>query len=507
MRPVPSSLTSLVFLLAASMLLLQGCATHFENKPLAPDQANPERRVIDLSKPERPLILLAISGGGSRAAALGWVVLRELQHYSYTEPNGTSRALTDDIAVISSVSGGSVIAAQFALSGKDGLDRFESEFLAQDNTRSLVLSAINPVNWFSHAFTGGSRSDLVEQVFDRELYGNKTFSELNRPGKPYLIMNTTDMVSGEVFSFTPQRFDDICSDLDSQAISTGVVASAAVPILFAPIALQNHTAAHCAGRPVPQWIATRLSGQYTRYVNPDEFRLARYANDLRHGPDSFRQIDYLYFLDGGLVDNLAIHGLIEALSSPFAARIVKAQENTSEPASTLIDAINRGRAKKIVVIVINARADPPSKINQSASRPGIFGMIKSVVSVPIDSASTSLNGQMDTLLAQFNASGGGTGASMPNTPLFAGLNTYAIEIDFDQLRADDPVQRDLRDQAKAIPTLWTISKPNLDIIDSAGVTLLHQHPCFQRLLSDLSIPAKFVNMDFARKGCSQASDR
>lgn len=502
MRRALAILASLV----ATAVLLPGCATHFENKPLSPDQTNPERRVVDLSQPERPLILLAISGGGSRAAALGWVVLRELQRYSYADASGTRRALVDDIAVISSVSGGSVIAAQFALNGAAGLDRFEADFLAPDNTRTLLLGAVNPVNWFSLGFAGGSRSTLVEQLFDRELYGHKTFAELNRPGKPYLIMNATDMVSGEVFAFTPQRFDDICSDLDAQAISTGVVASAAVPLLFAPIALQNHSAVHCAGRPAPQWISKRLKGEYARYLNPDEFKLARYANDLRHGPDTFRQIDYLYFLDGGLADNLAVHGLLEAMSSPYAAPIVKAQGAATEPSGTLLEAINNGRAKKIVVIVINARADPASKLNQSDSRPGIFGMIGSVVSVPINSASSSINGQMDALVSQFNASGGGTGAATPSAPLFVDLKTYGIEIDFDQLRADDPVQRALRDEAKEIPTLWTISKPNLDVIEAAGVTLLRQHPCFQRLLSDLSIDAAFVKLEFARMGCRQTSD-
>ena len=501
----------------ALVLALTGCATRFENQPLAAGQGNAERRAVDASDPERPLILVAISGGGSRAAALGWTVLRELRQYRYSVPGGSSRALTDDIAVLSSVSGGSVIAAHFALDGAQALDRFESDFLAPDNTRSLGLEALNPVTWLKQAVTGESRSDLVEQLLDRQLFHNKTFAELNQPGKPYLILNATDMASGEVFAFTPQRFDDICSDLDAQPISSGVAASAAVPVLFTPIAFRNFSAEHCAGRPAPAWIANRLKGRFAPYLNVDNFKLARYANDLRHGPNNFRQIDYLYFLDGGLADNLAIHGLLEALSSPYAVPIAAAPASaTGSPsdsaagqparAGSLIEAINNGRFKKIAVIIVNARADPGSTVYQSARRPGILGMIASVTSVPIDSASSSVNAQIDGLLAQFNAAGGGNGGAIGD-PKFAGLKVYSVEIDFDQLHANDAVQRALRDKVKAVPTLWTISKPNLDVIAQAGTLLLRQHPCFQRLLGDLAIQADFIDSGFAQMGCPQAADR
>ena len=42
-------------------LALSGCATRFENQPLAAGQGNAERRAVDASDPERPLILVAIS--------------------------------------------------------------------------------------------------------------------------------------------------------------------------------------------------------------------------------------------------------------------------------------------------------------------------------------------------------------------------------------------------------------------------------------------------------------
>lgn len=484
------------------LVVLVGCATtHFENKPLPVGTTNEERRVVDQSDADRPLILVAVSGGGSRAAALGWAVLKELRNFTYIT-DGHSHRLIDDIGVISSVSGGSVTAAYFALYGPNGLDDFEPRFLLPDNMRTLGINSANPVTWVKLATTGSSRIDTVETLFDKELFHGKTLSALNQPGKPYLILNATDMASGEVFAFTPERFNDICADLDSEPISVGVAASSAVPIVLSPVALQDFSATNCRNTPAPSWINYELSGRYAPYINLDDFKRARYANDLRHGKDSFRSVDYLYLLDGGLADNLAIHGLLEAISSPYAVPLINEGKSAGSGDRTILRAINDGHIKKVAVVVINARADPSNSIDQSSSRPGILQMIGTVTSVPIDSTTASVNAQLELLLSQLNAAGAG-GAGDPQ---FKGLHVYGIQIDFDQLRASDPKQRELRDKAKAIPTLFTISKDNLDVIEQVAHTLLYNHPCFQRLLLDENVKAEFMDRTFAETGCPQASD-
>src|SRR5215831_19519398 len=485
----------------AAWLLLAGCATRFENFPLASGRVNDERRAVDVSRPERPMILLAISGGSSRAAALGWVVLREVQKYRYAS-DGQPRSLIDDVGVISSVSGGSVIAAHFALYGPEGLERFAPDFLAPDNMRTIGLDTANPITWFRLITTGSPRTALMEELFDRQLFKGKTFRDLNQPGKPYLILNATDMGSGEVFAFTPRRFDDICSDLDQEPISVGVAASSAVPIVLSPIAFRNYSTSHCQGRPLPQWIATRLQGRFAPYLNLETVALARYANDLRRGPSAVRRIDYLYFLDGGLADNLGIHGLLETISSPYAAPIIAPREAGLVPATTILDALNTGKIKKLAALVINARADAANTVSENASRPGINEMIETVVSIPIDSTTASVNSQMDVLLSQLNAAAAGAAGN----PQFAGLHVYSIPLAFEQLRTGDPRQHELRLKANQIPTLWTITKDNLDVLEQAGTILLHQHPCFQRLLADLGVHADFIDLAFAKAGCRQATD-
>src|SRR6266849_1723731 len=159
-----------------------------------------------------------------------------------------------------------------------GLDSFAPDFLVPDNMLTLILKTLNPLHWAKQSIEGASRIDTVEALFDKQLFKEKTFAELNQPGKPYLILNATDMASGEVFAFTPARFDDICSDLDKEPISAGVAASSAVPIVFSPVAFRNFSATRCPDRPTPQWITTRLNGRYAPYLNLETFKLARYAN-------------------------------------------------------------------------------------------------------------------------------------------------------------------------------------------------------------------------------------
>src|ERR1700728_1827457 len=98
-------------LLLLCVLLVVGCAgTHFENTALRAGEANLDRRSTDPAAPDRPVILMTFSGGGSRAAALAEAVLREMAATSYAASDG-SHVLTEDVKLISSVSGGSVTSA------------------------------------------------------------------------------------------------------------------------------------------------------------------------------------------------------------------------------------------------------------------------------------------------------------------------------------------------------------------------------------------------------------
>jgi len=50
--------------LLAALLLLSGCGTQATDYPLAAGQVNPPQPALD-ANPDHPLVVLAISGGGS----------------------------------------------------------------------------------------------------------------------------------------------------------------------------------------------------------------------------------------------------------------------------------------------------------------------------------------------------------------------------------------------------------------------------------------------------------
>jgi NTE family protein len=461
----------------------------FPNKPLAEGSANlPPVSPIG-SDPEAPLILMAFSGGGSRAAALGLGVLDELTAETYPA-DGRWAALIDRVSVVSSVSGGSVVAAWFGLVGPPRLDELKADFLARDNMASLEWQAADPLTLARLAFSNYTRIDALRDLLDRELFHGARFADLRRPGAPLVVMNATDMESGEVFAFTPQRFDDLCSDLDQLPISVAVAASAAFPVALSPMSLRNYSYEDCRTTlPGGGWIRAELTLTLPRYINLEEYKRARYANALRNGKDAYRNEHYLHLLDGGLKDNQGVQSLTEVLVSPHSP-------------VQILGGINTGRAKRIAVISVNARADADNGVGSHAAVPGLLKVVNTVIGAPIDSTTAYANASLQDLVETLKGAGA-SAARAPGEPLFRGLRVYGISVDFDQF---SPEQRQLQTDVKNIGTSWSLSPVQLQTAIEAGRVLLRQHPCFQRLLLDLKARPVFGDPILVRKSCPFEDD-
>src|SRR4030095_4329813 len=78
------------------------------------------------------LVILAFSGGGTRAAAFSYGVLEYLRRTDIVMPNGGKFRLIDSIDIITGVSGGSFTALAYGLYGDKLFDDYEQRFLKRN---------------------------------------------------------------------------------------------------------------------------------------------------------------------------------------------------------------------------------------------------------------------------------------------------------------------------------------------------------------------------------------
>jgi predicted acylesterase/phospholipase RssA len=220
-----------------------GCTPGYRCLRLPPRDAN----VVDTpsfvlrSPRERVALILALSGGGSRAAYFSASAMFALQRRF--KDHGVDDVLSE-VDAISSVSGGSLPAAYYALS------RNAANKMPWDQARVTSLMATNFIGrWIARWFYPWTfakywtfqqtRSDLMAEEFESTLYGHKTFADL--PARPQLILNATDATDGpgegnpfSVFTFTVEDYETYmdAEPLGPLRISTAVMASSAFPAVF-----------------------------------------------------------------------------------------------------------------------------------------------------------------------------------------------------------------------------------------------------------------------------------
>lgn len=205
------------------------------------------------------LVLLALSGGGSRAAYFSSAVMFRLQTV-FPESD-----LLKEVDAISSVSGGSLPAAYYCLS-RDQADSSPANTVRQIWKEDDVKTAMREnfirkwlIHWFfpqnivRYWFTTYTRTDIMAGIFERDLFGSSwpgsklTFRDLN-PERPYLILNATDATHVEegnedafrLFTFTEQDFfQKLGANINDYSVGRGVMASAAFPGVFNYVTLPN----------------------------------------------------------------------------------------------------------------------------------------------------------------------------------------------------------------------------------------------------------------------------
>lgn len=176
---------------------------------------------------------LALSGGGSRAAAFH---------------RGTVRGLIDvgllsSVSTLSTVSGGSVFGAAWMAHRADGHeDQVFLDWMGKELEKGFIARALRAAHFglLRLLLPGYSRTTVLAEFFQRELCRGKTLSDL--PERPRLCINTAVLENGQVGKLTADGFSTYGTPREATAsrsipLGLAAAASAAFPIGLPPITL------------------------------------------------------------------------------------------------------------------------------------------------------------------------------------------------------------------------------------------------------------------------------
>ena len=422
------------------LLGLGACSTaHYPiNQPRSADSPVPgyEFPLLrgDLNNSDSLFLYVGVSGGGSRAAALGYGVMQALAEQRI-EWAGSERRLFDEIDVVSGVSGGSMLAAYHALHGDAVLSRFETDFLKVDLQRELASRYLAPSNLLRLSSLRFGRVELLAELLDERLYRGASYNDLRLRGqRPFLIVTAADMTTGRRFEFMTHQFDQLCSDLTALPISRAVAASSALPIVLSPLTLWNYR-----------------------------------ANCADPGPHDPRR--YVHLLDGGLSDNLSARGPLD-----FIARSGGIVRGTR--------AASFRRVRQVVFLLVNAETAASPGDDDNANVPGTFRTVRALVDIPINRYSADSLAELRRTVAQWQEQVRSASAEERGATFEPDVDFRMIEVSL--AREPDSI---LRARLMAIPTTLRLEPDDLALLKRYGADSLRASPEYQALLRALQVPA------------------
>jgi NTE family protein len=543
----PNRYLPAVLALAAT---LSGCA-HVTNVPLCTAKVHsagacefdhdPKSTYRFAPRPDKEtLIIVTLSGGGTRAAALAFGTLKMLATLPPVKDayDNHAKSLLDQVDIISSVSGGSVTAGWYALKGQDGLTESDPEgngrlwnFLNSKLTGKLAWQALNPWTLGRYTFTPYTRSDVLADFFDARLFGKATYDTVlqrykSEPNQPYVILNATDLGHETIFPFTQGRFDLLCSDIRPYRLADAVAASANFPLAFSALGVENYSGCEVQSTNSwrndgpPQWLNYYRGfdsppGNAINSARLNEVRSARLGWDYLDSPKQGNQDRYLHLLDGGVADNLGMRSTLAIEDDP--ARV---------PSLYLRLGLSRRpdgyqNIRRILYVVVNARTRDPGALDKSEMPPGEIRTALRMSDTLLDSSTLA---DQDYLIAELEAIANGPEANSDSTGGFTTVQStdasdcdlahpphgafvsckaeaqprhappgrhlkfYVASVDFEMIP-----DKDCRDRAWLLPTNWGLERNQIEGLRDLAQVILSRSPELRGFYKDVAADSNNPN--------------
>jgi len=462
---MPAFLRPVLALLA---ILIASCA-HLGNLPSNLATSDPNAGVAMGGEPvavvgDDLLVGLAFSGGGTRAAAFSFGVLKEMER-STVRLRGRDVALIDHVSLVSGVSGGSVTAAYFGLKKRGALADFRERFLIK-NAEEELNSRVSVAN-LALGLGGGINQDYrFRNWLDANLFEGATFSSLLANPRPYVWINATDIYNGTPFLFVRPQFSGFCSNLAEYPISAAVAASAAVPVAFLPIVLETYPD-KCSPN-VPDWLR---KAQQNRNGSGQAQAWAQATIRYRDG-----SMKYIKLLDGGMVDNYGLSGLTIA------------RETAETPYGPLTER-EALKLRRMLFLVVDSGNDPKRDWAQKLEGPSGVQFIAALASVGVDAAArasySAFQATMQDWLNKLIRWRCGLSRAEVTKRIGPGawncrdVQFYIGRLDFDELGPERSAK------LNAVPTTLKLPVETVDELIAAGGEALLTSPTYRQFLNKL----------------------
>ncbi|OPY84758.1 MAG: Patatin-like phospholipase [Smithella sp. PtaU1.Bin162] len=401
------------------------------------------------------VLILAFSGGGTRAASLAYGTLEALKQVELPEQTVSSplgekpRTMLNQISAITAVSGGSFTAAYYGIHGEGIFKDFKERCLLKDIQGDLLRKLFNPFNWPRLSSPRFGRSDLAQEYYDEILFKGATLADMIGKDRPSIVILATDAIEGVGFPFIPDTFKWICSDFSRFPVARAVTASSAVPGAFSPVVLKNYV--ESCKTEAPAWMQNALE-------NPDpSSRTYHMAVRVSSYLDQ-RKKPFIYLVDGGISDNLGLRTIIDTVTLRGGLR------------DSLAKAERKG-TRRIAFIIVDAETEEKASWGFLGEVPGIGAILGASSTIMINKYNFET---LDLLHRSIRA------WQIEEAESTSPLDFYLIHLNFNFLP-----EKAERDYFHGIPTTLTLPEDQVDRLRSVAAKLLYTSPDFQRLVHDM----------------------
>ncbi len=454
--------------IVACSALLVACTQVIHNEPINQPLVGSAREVgAELGRDvgtyyDDTVIALSFSGGGMRAAAFSFGVLTG---FDETRVPNRSSSLLDHVDFVTGVSGGSVLAAYYGLKKRKALTDFKQRFLLRNAEEGLQteLSLLT----IARGLQGGiNDTTRFPRWLDDNLFEHATFKSLLFERRPRVWINASDIYDRTPFVFGHVAFGALCSDLSTYPISLAVAASAAVPVVFAPIVIQGYPGG--CPVPLPAWVQ-----EVRNSVNAPPL-LELYANALDRYHDG--SVRYVKLMDGGLVDNYGLAAFT------IARLVATTPYGPLEPEEGV-------KLRRLLFLVVDAGRAPSGAWAQTVEGPSGINLITAASDTATESGAVgsysafeeTMNRWQDMLInwrchlspAERRHFGAPTGWNCRDVRLFL------ARLAFDQLGPQRAAV------LNAIETRFKLPPDQVDLLITAGRDALKNNAVFSSFLGSL----------------------